>query len=316
MVVIHPLNPLERDRLIDENLDLERRILADIEQRTGICYRRLGGLRADTGTAEIPAEVLPILLEWLPAARLTWGMHGVIYHCFATPHAQPYLELMLTWWREEVEAGAESITLQALAGSLRNHTTHATAERIWRVLQRHPCRSDDLFALIRLAACPATKDEVCQELLTRLNTPGKDYAAEVKFIAAVNDVRIRAWYLAHVASPDPKVRAIAKRVAARQRRLPAGIDYAHTAPDRVQERFSTEVDVAEVPALLRELAARENLTLPAALRRLTFLQGADLDRWLVATLPEAQFHLGQLWFRLEDVDTVEVVLIEQNPSEC
>jgi hypothetical protein len=125
----------------------------------------------------------------------------------------------------------------------------------------------------------------------------------------VKDPRIAALVTKLVDSPDKYVRQVAKRFVARGKKLPEWIQYTTSQPARQAELFSTEVDLDDLPNLVRELDRRFLLKLPPAVKQLrSVLARAQTDRWLVVNTTDRDESPVQLWIRLEDIDTIEVVL--------
>jgi hypothetical protein len=137
---------------------------------------------------------------------------------------------------------------------------------------------------------------------------------DLQYISEVNDPRIRKWLEGQVDSPNRDLRTLARRVLARGQRLPKGVEFAAREPDRAGELFSTEVDIWEVRALLARLAKQHALKIPNTVRGARFLSSLDVDRWVSAPIESNTGEPYRVWFRLEDVDTVEVVLTKEPPG--
>ena len=115
-----------------------------------------------------------------------------------------------------------------------------------------------------------------------------------------------------MSTPDARLRSIARRCIERAPKLPAGLICAPVLPDRINDIRSWEIALAEASASLVNVARELNLKIPAAIRKGRFLDTADLDRWLVMHVSSDESREPLLlWFRLEDFDTVEILLNRQ-----
>jgi hypothetical protein len=95
-------------------------------------------------------------------------------------------------------------------------------------------------------------------------------------------------------------------------RLPATggrLAYSPNAPERNNESFSAEEDVGQLKSVLVTLAENFELRIPSAVEATRFLSIMDLNRWVLAPALTTDGSSVTLWFRLEDVDTVEVALV-------
>jgi hypothetical protein len=278
----------------------ERLILDDIRARTGLSFVILEGI--DTRQEAIATAVLPILVEWFPKLPARNYRHA-IYHRMITPYAYPYLDKLISWWETEQYDEARACLTQALAELARP----ADAERLWKLCQTHAPFPFQYMLMAKLARFPSTEREVKAALVAALENaslrPG-----DLQFISQVSDPRIRQWFQGQVDSPNRYVRIIAKRAVKRGRRLPSGVELAGGPPDRRLEIFSTEVDLHDVAPLLRQIAEEFDLKMPGTVRKPAFLSSVDIDQWLVAHVATRQGQPASIWLRLEDIDTVEVVV--------
>src|SRR5450631_3295121 len=91
---------------------IERQILDDIENRTGLVFKRMGGI--DTRDKAIADVVLPVLADWPDKLDDVPHRRGIYSH-FNTPHAYPYMGRIISWWVTERDARALGFLTQALA---------------------------------------------------------------------------------------------------------------------------------------------------------------------------------------------------------
>jgi len=164
--------------------------------------------------------------------------------------------------------------------------------------------------LSKLATCPEVEHEVKEALIRGLETE-KLEAGNLSYIAQVNDPRIRRWFEGQLDAPDRNIRLVAKRVVAKGKKWPKGVEYSAQSPDRNKEMFSTEVGLEDLRQLFAQLAKGFGLKAPAAIKTGVFLASAELNRWIIVHTSSAAGVSPDLWFRLEDVDTVEVVLTKR-----
>ena len=97
----------------------------------------------------------------------------------------------------------------------------------------------------------------------------------------------------------------------RRRALPKDVTLAPNSPDRKAELYSAEVDLKDLGSLLKQVAAELRVSIPASLRRAAFLSSLDTDRWVVANIRSQTGDVLQLWYRMEDLDAVEVVVTKE-----
>ena len=141
---------------------LEKIILADIQDRTGLSFRKLGGI--DTRDAYIAMAVLPILAEWV--AKVDDRSHRCgIYHRFHTPHASPYVEQLISWWTNE----SDELSLSFLTQNLALVVECADAQRVWKLCQVLPPRPCHYMLLSKLARCSAVAPEAKDALVRPRN---------------------------------------------------------------------------------------------------------------------------------------------------
>jgi len=179
------------------------------------------------------------------------------------------------------------------------------AKRIWTLCGELRRRQFHYMLLAKLATCPEVEQEVKDALIHGLQTEALE-AGNLSYIGKVNDPRIRRWFEGQVASPDANIRLVAKRVVAKGEKWPKGVEYAGQPPDRSGEMFSTEISLEDLPRLIAQLTKDVGLKVPAAIKAGSFLASAELDRWIIVHTSKFAGQSVDLWFRLEDVDTVEV----------
>jgi hypothetical protein len=282
----------------------EREILDDVREKTGLSFKRLGGI--NTQEKKVASAVLPILADWIP--KLTDLRYlRACYLCFITPYAHPFLDLIIDRWQSEEDGLTSSILGQALAAALDCND----AVRIWELFRQHKSSQCYYQILSKLAACPAVQDSVRNELVGALGSK-ELRASDLAEIAKVPDPRIRRWFANNTSNSDPAIRGLARRIVA-VRSLPPGVEYSTNAPGDAIELFSTECDIANFQASIATVAERFHLKIPRPIRSGSFLAGIELKRWLASDFQDENGYRLSLWFRLEDVDTVTVVL-ERKPA--
>lgn len=291
-----------------ENSALENTILEDIEHQVGHRFQHISSI--DSRNAQIAGVVLPIVRRWVPILEQPDFRHA-IYALFHTPFASSYVNDLMEWWQKETY----ELALGTLTACLALVAKPADAARLWKLCQELPRRPLHYMLLAKLATFPATECEVKEALVKALQEDSSLTVADLEFISKVNDPRIRQWFEGQVDSVNRHIRVIAQRVVARGKKLPKEVEAVVAAePDRRQELFSTEVDVEEAGALLRNLAKEFGLKVPAAVRRLSFLASLNVDQWVRARVTSSSQDVLSLWFRLEDSDVVEVVLVKENSA--
>ena len=307
-----PPEELEAIRLLREKIGyvsvvdtLEKAIVEDIFTRTNWYAERLGGY--ETTDEEVARDVLPILLEWLPRVA-DRGNFRAIFHRFCTPQATPYVETLIESYLEEQDNVNQSLLVQALALAARSQ--HAV--RLWQLCQQRVQRDLRILFMVRLSRFSVVAPDIKDELVRLLNGDPPPSLADLREVLSVRDPRIREWFKGKLQTPDTAVRSIARRYVARGAKLPSGVFYAQVLPDRVLEIYSWETDLAQFGPTLVQASRKFNFRIPATIRKGRFLEMADLDRWLVTHVGnENGKDLVSIWFRLEDFDSVEIVLNRQ-----
>lgn len=287
---------------------VEGKILNEVEHETGHRFPFLDAI--DSRDPRIASAVLPVLRNWVWLLDQP-NLRNAIYARFHTPFASPYLSDLIEWWQKETDDLGLSLVTQCIVLVAKP----ADAARLWKLCQELPRRPLHYMLLAKLATFPATECEVKEALVKALQEDSSLTVADLEFISKVNDPRIRQWFEGQVDSVNRHIRVIAQRVVARGKKLPKEVEAVVAAePDRRQELFSTEVDVEEAGALLRNLAKEFGLKVPAAVRRLSFLASLNVDQWVRARVTSSSQDVLSLWFRLEDSDVVEVVLVKENSA--
>ena len=273
--------------------------LREIFEVTGKRYVSVGHI--DTQIESIAAATLPILAKWASLCQRE-DVRADIYSRFCGVPALPYLDQMLFWLRKETGAIPRERLKPAIAATMK--PAHDAA--VWEALQQVPRCTMDYLILAKLSKSPevgaAVKERIVADALTGTLTP-----FELQCVASVDDPRLRNYILSLQQHPNPDFRRVARRLAAKAQRLPKGMVLAPAGPARLSELYSTEVGAEELPALLKDFIGKYGLSLPAAIRNGRFTDTLERDRWAVfEAASEAGPHL--VWFRLEELDTVEVVL--------
>lgn len=285
----------------------ETSILNDITRKTGLTFRLVGGI--DTRDKAVAPLVLPVLADWV--ARLDDVSHRwTIYSRFHTPYARPYLEKVIYWWTSEEDRLALGTLTQVLALIVKC----SDAKQVWELCQKLPPRPGHYLLVSKLGNCPEVEREVKEVLVQALKTETLE-PSELSYISQIDDARMHQWFEGKVNSPNRYVRLVARRAVARSKRLPRGMEYSPQAPERTREMFSAEDDVHAVRPMLHVLVKEFGLTIPAPIASGRFLASVPLDSWVAARrLLTVEGAAVSLWFRLEDMDTVEIVLLNEQPE--
>ncbi len=290
---------------------LEHSILSDILTRTGLRFRLIGGI--NTRDPETARVVLPILAEW--AAKVQDPNHrNAIYACFHTPHARPYFDNLISWWQNEKFELARATLTQVILSL----ATPADGERLFDLLCRLSPMPFQYKLASKLAKFPSVARQVKDKVVKALEESDlhlTDPVSDLQEISQIEDPRIRQWFERNLESPDPAVRTVAKKLLRRRTRLPSGLERTDSRPDRTAELFSTEVDAAELRSLLRGLADQFALKIPANVSNGAFLSSLSGDSWALARIATHKGDLASIWFRLEDIDTVQVVVTMGHPGK-
>jgi hypothetical protein len=288
------------------SLDTEQRVLSDVRNRTGLSFLKLGSI--DPSSPSI-ATVLPVLAEWVSLLQEE-DIRAAIYACFVTKYANSFIDQMLQWAMREPHELARGFLIQATARAARPKD----GVRIWRELRKGRISDFDKMLLAKLSTFSSVEQDVKDHLVSELAT-NHWRVGDLQYISKVKDPRIVAWFAEHVDSPDRAIRTVARRVTQKHRGLPSGVSYAPAAPNRCEELFSTEIDVADIDRILADLTSRFGVQVPAVVRSdSTLWNAADVDRWMSLNVdlkrdPRLKSaSTVKLWLRLEDVDVVEVVL--------
>lgn len=282
---------------------LEQRILDDVKAKTGFSFVHLGGI--PTTEKAVADVVLPVLAKWVKTLGAQ-NLRHAIYACFGTPHAYGYLEQLVEWWKTETY----DLAVDCLTQNLSTLARPTDAELIWKLSVNLPLKHGKYILWSRLASFPSVGRQVKDRLVADLEDPNLQLGA-VQRISTVDDPRIRKWFAARVDSPNPKLRNIARRVVARGKKLPRGVFFSDTPPDRTDEMFSTEVDLAALPSIVKQWERDLTVKLPAAVRSGRFALGVSPGQWILVPALDREGVTRQFWFRLEDVDVVEFVVTKE-----
>ena len=278
----------------------ERRILADIEEKTGLRFSLVGGI--PIRDPEVAEQVLPVLAEWVK--QLDDGfLRRDVYACFFTPHAYHHLDRLISWWQSEPFPMASECLTQILASLARP----CDGKRLWALTKDLPPQAFFCLLWAKLAKFPEVEREVKDRLVAIMQGPNPEIG-DLQHIAVVEDPRIRQWFEQQTNSKNRVLKTIAKRVVARGKRLPRAVTHSAVPPERSMEIFSAEVDLSELAQTLKSAEKELGLRFPPAVRGGRFLSAVPVDQWLVAFVNTPDPHVVRLWLRLEDVDCVEIVV--------
>jgi hypothetical protein len=290
------------------NRELTKLIVADIEQRTGIVLPNLSMAIVAVEDPERAARIYPILKEWLQKP-LTRDVRLGIQDVFVSENASPYLHDMLDWMRAEPP--------HLFKGHIRTLVSRVMQpsqyEMVWRAVVEDGPHGDDYELLPKLAKCSAIRAEVIERILKDLES-GQLNWWQLAQAAKVDDGRIRERILAKVDDPDAQIRRVARRLAAKQTALPNGFRRSATAPARQHELFSAEVDVGELGGVLKEMEVEFGVAVPKGCKSGRFTERMEVDEWVWIATDKPERQGLELWFRLEDIDVVEIVLVPASES--
>ena len=286
----------------------EKEILEDVRRRTGIAVSGLPWF--DTKKDERVAKaVLPILAEWLE--KPIEGIRGTIYSLFASPYAKDWIDLIVANWL----TCEDELSRSALVSALCIITQDRDAPRIFELMQRDVAKLEDFRLLAKLAEFPSVERQV-RDYMVKVLEEREVGASDLEDASKVRDPRIAEQVRRREHSKVSTVRLVARRFAARSNRLPLGLYRVAEPPSRDYELFSTEVDYEDLKRLLRDLASRFDLRLSSSsIKKVCdVLLGAPLDTWLATEVKDKNGRPGGIWLRLEDIDTVEVIVASVSPS--
>ena len=282
----------------DDQLGVQ--LLSELQSSTGLSYERIGGIA--TAEESVAKKALPFLRAYFPRVARSERIRAAIFHRFGTPHAVEHLDFLLECFQNEDDALARHLVAQAIALSV--DTTHASS--VWSWISADE-RMLDLYILRSLARYDSVRQKVIPVLLQKMDDPACT-VGEFRMLAKLEDASIKSWFRGKLESPDKQLRLIAQGALARPRRLPKYIQCAGAGPDLRQELFSTEVDLENLPMLLKELS-RNFFCRPALNpKRFAFLNRIAIDTWFTVEPPKKSVPDIRIWLRMEDFDTVHVVI--------
>ena len=280
---------------------LDRAVMRDIKDRTGLVFESVQAI--DTAQESLAKAVLPILVEWQPMTQLP-EYRRAIYHRFHTRHATPYLNSLVYWLRTETDNIGIDLLYQDITLVMRT----SDCEWLWQTLPTLPRAFREYDLLARLAECPAVASAVKDRLAHDLEAQGL-MEINLMAIAQVDDRRIFKWFEDHVNSRDNAIGPIARRVVSRGKQQLKDLEFVAVPPNPIGALVSTEMDLDDVPGFLRQIAKEHLLTIPASVRKGSFLSRVPLDRWVKLPVESKVGDSLNLYFRLEDIDTVEIALV-------
>lgn len=278
------------------------RIIEEIRARTGLAYTKIEGI--DTSQEEIARNVLPILAEWIPVVP-EQNIRAAIYSRFNSRHASEFLSTMVRWIQDESSERSKDVLNFAIATALRP----SDADYVWQILPGLPKTPAYYALVVKLAHVPALA-VAAKDALAKALKNGNLGISELIYIGEVEDARITAWFEQRTSSADKRVRALARKVIDRGKRLPRGVAFTEHAPNRTYELFSSEVDIDQASQTLARLEKQLNLRFLPVVRRAQFLSRVTVDRWIVADCQTTGDQPARVYFRLEDFSTVEIVVLE------
>jgi hypothetical protein len=281
----------------------ESAMLEDIHHRTGLAYAR--AQNAVPRSIAEAKKLLSVLAEWI--AKLgDIGERRALYSGFGTKLAHAWIGQMLSWWQHETDAPAKGHLTTIIASIMRD----SDARQVWDVM----CERDEQYPfdsamLVRMAVIDDFSSLATQRAIDRLMS-GRFTAGDLWQYSKLQDARIGEWLTNNRQHEDPTIQKVVRKILlAKPRDWPPWLKVRRTAP-KATIIYSTEVDITKLGETLEELSRRVGFHLPgpvpdsfgfAHLRTNTWLRSAELHR-----PPDSS---PELWIRLEDFDTVEVVLV-------
>jgi hypothetical protein len=289
----------------------EQMILEDIFRRTGLRFRKLGGI--DRNDREVMQQILPIVKVWI--ASSSGPVRGALYFQFLTPAALPYLEDVLAWAAEEKSA----VDREVLTQILRLIVTPKTAKRIWEVFQRLDPTGSDPLLLSKLVNAASVSDEVAERIMQFLNLAVAriDHGELVRTFARgplqeysrVRHPKVKAWFQQYLQSADPDLRAMARRSSRIKSVLPAGCRVVRGAADRSRLVLSTEIDSDRLVDFLRELDRDLGAEFLFGIQPDQVVENLTERKWFVSDATHSKRGPLELWLRLEDAGTTEAWVV-------
>lgn len=180
---------------------LERELLEELRARTGLRSHRIQGIPvAEKAVADL---ALPILAEWYERLDDVDYRAAIVLTFSNSPHAHPYLDTVLQWWKRETEPRITGFLTQLVAQLMRN----GDAVKVFEACKEVPPDPFRIFILSKLARAPSTAEDAKDLILRNLQT-GAYHPAELERISRVNDERIRAWFFDHLNDPDEHIRSV------------------------------------------------------------------------------------------------------------
>jgi hypothetical protein len=254
----------------------------------------------DTRDTVIASAVLPEIAKVARDLEDTWGRHDA-YARFHTPLAYPYFADVLAWLEAETHSQSQATLTQIVALLVKARD----AQRVWELCRRMSKRPFYYVLLSKLATFKSVAAEVKDAIVAALEADViPDW--ELQYVAKVRDPRIDEWFERQTSAMAARYQAIGRRRTSKKQ--PQGIIRSPSVPDRKLELTSAEVNLEEAPEFLTKFARQFGIIVPESLSALDFLESAPLDRWLATTAETVSGSRVTIWFRLEDVDAVELVI--------
>lgn len=280
----------------------EHEILKAVQSVTGERYVHLEGI--PTRDARVATQVLPLLADFYEQESSPI-VRGAIVHCFNCPHMRPYFERVVQWWKSESDRFASSLLTQILM-ELAERSNAGFLWKSWKDLERKPADSYGLVAkLVRLD--PGNTE--ARGALVKALWDGVLSEMEIAQAAKVRDPRVVAWFGQHLNAERVWLRALSRRVVRTSKRLPTGVRLSLQGPESRPVLTSFEVGIEELSGVLGQIRERFGVTVPTSVKNGEFLAAVDENSWVQVDVKQRRNAYGrELWMRLEDIDTVEVVL--------
>jgi hypothetical protein len=280
----------------------EKEILNDSLRRTGNSYPRIQSM-APRNKKEAD-EVLPIVAGWIDTLDLPNYRHA-LYFCFGSKYAHDWIPEIVKWWKNEHDQVAKG----HLATILMNICREQDLELMWREM----CASDedypfDSAVLLRMTKTAQFGAVAKQRIFQRLEQ-GRFQAGDLWNYINVDDPKVKTWLEANAEHRDPVIRSVLRKLSKKHSKAPKWLRSAAAGPSPDSVIFSTEVDLSGLDRLLIELGREFGFDIPNMEALKDLLMTAATGSWHFGMLDGGAEHASiSVWFRIEDVDVVEVVM--------
>jgi len=296
------------DALTEERLRQESLILDDIQRRTGLGFKHLASI--DRNQVDIMAKILPIVKEWIYSGPKE--IRGALYFEFLTLAALPHLEDILAWARTE----QTPLDREVLTQVMKVLVNPKTAKRIWQVYQELDPTDSEPLLLTRLVRVASIANPVADRIVDFLKSTTDHIELKstlpksaLQEYSRVRHPKVRAWFARYLESPDPDLRAMAKRSNGIRPKIPEGCQVVRGAPDRSHLILSTEIDYYRFADFLRELKRDLGAEFLPNFDPEGVTDNLSESKWVVCDVVSSKRGPLDLWLRLEDPSTIEAWVV-------